>query len=344
MLEKTMKSVIKKKINEWKESISDEEVVKAIDKDLIITGGCFTSMIHNETPNDFDVYFKTKETVLKVAEYYANRWNNLHRKQQNNINYHTKVFVLDGAKPSREILDYFNINDPSESRSRMISNITPDRVKMIFPSDGITGDPEEANNTEELGLKDEEKRDVLPKPEEMVEELDETSAEDAEEAVPGNNYDPVFISTNAITLRGGIQIVVRFHGEPSDIHDTYDFEHTKAYFDWGKNYLEIPKKVYELTINKTLQYTGSKYPVCSIFRIRKFVNRGWTINAGQMLKICMQISELDLSDIDTLEDQLVGVDSLYFMSLIEKFRLVKEHNPNFVLTSDYVMSVVDKIF
>jgi hypothetical protein len=108
--------------------------------------------------------------------------------------------------------------------------------------------------------------------------------------------------------------------------------------------LSIPKEVYEAVMNKTLIYTGSKYPVCSVFRLRKFLRRGWSINAGQILKMALQISKLDLQDIDTLEDQLVGVDSLYFMNLIHQFRAQQEKDANFDLSTDYVVSIIDKIF
>jgi hypothetical protein len=86
------------------------------------------------------------------------------------------------------------------------------------------------------------------------------------------------------------------------------------------------------------------YPVCSIFRLRKFINRGWRINAGQILKICMQISELDLKEITVLEDQLIGVDSLYFMHLINKFKAKQANDSSWVLSTHYLLSVIDKIF
>ena len=58
----------------------------------------------------------------------------------------------------------------------------------------------------------------------------------------------------------------------------------------------------------------------------------------------MQISELDLMDINILEDQLIGVDSIYFMNLINQFRKQKEKNPDFELTTSYIISIIDKIF
>jgi aryl carrier-like protein len=307
MLEKTMKQILIKKINDWVSTITDEEVKTVIKKDLIITGGCFTSMIQNETPKDYDCYFRTKESVLKVAHYYVDKWNN-------------------DKKASISVESYSNDeNLPIADRNR---------VKIFIQSKGIEGNPEEAHNSEELGI---------PSVNEVVEELDETKADEIIEKEKKPYY-PVFFSSNAITLSDGIQIVVRFYGEPSDIHDTYDFEHTKAYYDNKTKEIVIPKKVYEMVVNKTLKYTGSKYPVASLFRLRKFINRGWTINAGQILLIAMQVSDLNLQDIDTLSEQLIGVDSLYFMQLIEQFRKQKEENPNFELTTNYVMSIVDKIF
>lgn len=334
MLEKTMKQVLKKKINAWLESIEDPSVKKIIEKDLIITGGCFTSMIENNAPNDFDCYFRNKEAVLKIAEYYAGIWNKKREQQRNKLDMKCKVMVLDGANPSDEIKNYFwNMREGGKTGAVIIDNCPPERVKMVFPSDGVTGDPEAANGSEELGMD----------PNEVVTELDEMEAE-KEIKKEKEPFSPVFISSNAITLTNGIQVIIRFYGEPDEIHSTYDFAHTMAYYDHGNDMLSVPARVYECVVNKTLIYTGSKYPVCSVFRLRKFISRGWKINAGQLLKICMQISELDLMDMNTLEDQLIGVDSIYFMNLIAQFRKQKEKDPDFEMTPGYLLSIIDKIF
>lgn len=329
MIEKTIKQVLSGKINNWIESIDDINVQAAVRKDVIVTGGCFTSFLQNQEPNDYDCYFRTKETVLLVAGHYAKKWNERNRKQENAIHRKCNVMVLDCDDPSREILDYYKVEDIADSEAVMLSNFDEGRVKMIFPSDGVVSDSKHKFNTGGAN--------------EIISEIDDIEAAKIIKKEKEKYY-PVFISSNAITLSSGIQIVVRFYGEPDQIHDTFDFDHTKAYFDNKDCVVNIPKDVYECVINKTLRYTGSKYPVCSIFRIRKFIERGWTINAGQMLKIAMQISELDLMDINVLEDQLIGVDSLYFMQLIEQFRAQKENNKDFQLSVGYVVSIVDKIF
>lgn len=324
MLEKTIKQIITKKINEWMETIPNLELRKAIEKDLIITGGCFTSFIQNEAPNDYDCYFRTKETTIKVAEYYSEIWKQKHPEDD------LRVIDCDKYLDNDELIS----DDPEDPYYYGVNpKIDKGRIKLVIPSNGVGGDPEEVRSDEELGLNTQE----------IIEEIDEIKADEIIEKEK-EKYSPVFISTNAITLSNGVQIVVRFYGEPKDIHETYDFVHTKAYWDNGEKKLDIPKEVYEYTINKVLRYTGSRYPVCSVFRVRKFINRGWTINAGQLLKMCMQISDLDLNNVDILEDQLIGVDSLYFMQLIDQFRKTKEKDPDFKLTKTYIESIIDKIF
>jgi len=53
----------------------------------------------------------------------------------------------------------------------------------------------------------------------------------------------------------------------------------------------------------------------------------------------LQCNELDLFNIDVLEDQLVGVDSAYFMQVI---RLVRE-NPE-KMNAAYLIEIIDRIF
>lgn len=315
MLEKTIKSVLNKKVNEWLKSIDDIEIVSIIKQNLIITGGCFTSMLQNEKPKDYDVYFKTRDAAIAVANYYVSRFNADH-----------------AGTEAKVITKNFNVekmNDEEEKKkiTQAIKNIN-DRIKIFIQSAGVAGNME---------------KDIPPgeDPVDIISELDAIPAESIEVK---EKYRPVFLSSNAITLSDGIQIVVRFYGKPNQIHETYDFVHTKAYWTLYDNEIIIPREVYEAVMNKTLIYTGSKYPLCSIIRMRKFIKRGWSINAGQILKMIMQAGDLDLHDIDTLEDQLIGVDSLYFTQLILQFRAAKEKNSNWSFDTNYVVSIIDKIF
>jgi hypothetical protein len=151
-------------------------------------------------------------------------------------------------------------------------------------------------------------------------------------------YKVVYMTTNAITLTDGIQIIIRFCGMPEQIHKNYDFVHTTNWFTNGQLFLNLP--AVESTMAKELKYVGSLYPICSMFRIKKFIKRGWTITAGEMLKIAWDISKLNLNDPKTLEDQLVGVDAAYFNQVITILK--KENNTS--LDRTYLFELVNRVF
>ena len=153
------------------------------------------------------------------------------------------------------------------------------------------------------------------------------------------NYVPVFFSPNAISLSDSIQIVLRFHGDNEQIHKTFDFIHATNYFTFEEG-LVTNKKALESLLTKQLMYQGSLYPLTSIIRMKKFIKRGWNINAGEILKILYQVSELDLKDPNVLEEQLIGVDVAYFSTLVEILRGVDKKN----LTSSYINTIIDRVF
>lgn len=159
----------------------------------------------------------------------------------------------------------------------------------------------------------------------------------------------VIVTKNAVTLIGKkdepiIQLVTRFVGNPDEIHENYDFEHTKCYFDPSENYLHLPQSSLESIITKELKYTGSKYPLASIIRTRKFIQRNWSVNAGQYLKMAIQLNDLNLSDPDVLKDQLVGVDMAYFQQIINDIENKIKKDKNFQLNTEYVMNLIDEKF
>ena len=357
MRAKTIKTVLRKKLDNWVSTIKDEQVQKLVQRNTIITGGSIVSLLMNEKPKDFDLYFRNKETVKAVAEYYADQWNRLHPAGvANGLGALKRVFVLDGADveawkagekklpdfcpnyekdyPWKDIKDgrYFeDVNDQGEPVqlrvSHMITNTPKDRIKIIYPSSGVVGE--------------------LPTKSEMIDSLDELSEIMEEEVTTTEDkdkYRPLFLTTNAITLANGIQLIIRFYGEPDEIHATYDFEHCCCHWDAYSGELSTPERSLMCIMNKELFYRGSKYPLCSVLRSRKFVKRGWNINAGQYLKMCFQVSELDLHDVDVLEDQLVGVDTIYFLQIVSALRKMKEQDSTFSFDSTYLSTIVDRIF
>lgn len=137
----------------------------------------------------------------------------------------------------------------------------------------------------------------------------------------GDKVIPLYISSNVITLSNGVQLILRFVDTPENIHGNFDYVHCTNYYDVVRQKLHINEDAVVSLLTKSLKYTGSKYPVCSLVRMRKFIRRGFTINAGDILKMVLQCNDLDLRDMKVLKDQLTGVDSAYFnmfLARIEK--------------------------
>lgn len=151
-------------------------------------------------------------------------------------------------------------------------------------------------------------------------------------------YKALAITTNAITLSDKVQIVLRFVGPANEIHKNYDFVHTTNYFTESEGVV-FNQPALESILARELKYVGSLYPICSIFRIKKFIKRGWTITAGEMLKIAYDISKLDLDDPKVLQEQLTGVDAAYFNQIL---RLIKEEGKPIERT--YLFELVNRIF
>lgn len=75
MKQKTIKKHLRQVFDNFVKSVTDVEVRKALNEGTIITGGAIASLLLQEDPNDYDMYFKDVETATKVADYFASKFN-----------------------------------------------------------------------------------------------------------------------------------------------------------------------------------------------------------------------------------------------------------------------------
>lgn len=278
-------------------------------------------MVLGEPIKDFDIYFKTKECVEEVAKYYVAKFNELNK----------------GKTPHKPFVKLDTIINSK--------GVDEERVLIWIQSDGIVA---ENNSVDILGIHPSELDNEMG--EEYIPEYNlgiqtsEIDLNENESKDTKGKYRPVFLSQNAITLSDKIQIVIRFYGDPEEIHENYDFVHCTNWYDYKNNHVELRQQALESLMCKQLYYVGSLYPVCSIFRLRKFIERGWKISAGEMLKIVWQCSELDLNDINVLKEQLTGVDALYFFKFLDIIKDIKNDDPEKGINSTYVATIIDRVF
>lgn len=309
---KTISKVLLKKHEEFLSSITDDTVRALVNKNSIITGGAIVSMLLNEEINDYDYYFTDKETCKAVAQYYTTQF------CKSNLTSASPVVEDDGV-----------------------------RIKITVKSVGVAA--EDGINPLEEESENSDAGDV-PNPEggywrSPAGENHGLNSQPGDAWVPAKaKYRPLFITSNAITLANKIQLIIRFFGPPEEIHKNYDFAHCTNYWLSKDHTLHLNQVALEYILTRTLHYVGSRYPVSSIIRTRKFIKKGWRINAGQYLKICFQVSELNLKNLKVLEDQLTGVDCAYFFSVIEYCRKRMEEDKEFQITLPYLIGIIDNIF
>lgn len=302
MKSKTIAKNIREKIDEWIASISDEELRNLLKNNVVVTGGCITSMFLQETVNDYDVYLADSKTALSVAVYYAKELTNTSILLHVSDSKYFQDFVQTDEYEDKIIMSMDNLR--TTLTERQYANL--ERVEMFVHSRGV----EEGQKTPTGTKKD--------------------------------KYRMEFASSNAITLSDKVQVILRFTGNPEEIHKNYDFVHTTNYWT-RRTGLVTNVAALESILAKELLYSGSLYPLASILRTRKFIQRNWTSHVGNYIKMALQLNELNLFNPDVLRDQLTGVDMAYMQAVISEVEAKEKEDPSFEFNAEYLCEIVDRL-
>lgn len=357
---KTINKVCGDKLTDWLSSITDKDLAKEVRECLLLSGGSICSMFQGVPVNDFDIYLQDRAVLLKLVKYYTAGFD--------------VIEIMDGQRKQEMQEDYIDAYNDSHrgniseadlpyiknSYASSLRNLKEDQIKLFFYTraggykvercDKLQTETTLKAAYEKLtGLKDAFQHVALgtEKFAALRDQIKEVTADietlELSFKQAGAKYYPAFFSPNAISLTDNIQIVIRFHGTPEEIHKTFDFIHPTNYFTFKTGVVANLEAMLSIQC-KQLRYQGSFYPVTSIIRARKFIKRGWNIGAGELLKIMFQISHLDLSDPDVLEEQLIGVDVAYFEALIGALREMLIRHPGTKIEPAYFNAIVDRVF
>lgn len=183
-IEKLLTGVIK----DFVSTINDENIKNIIIEKGYITGGCIPSMITDQWVNDYDIYFKDKESAENIKQ-------------------------------------YFTDNKESYNKNR-------------------------------------------------------------------DKYKCKLITDNAINLDNKIQLITKWYGSPEQVTNNFDWAHIKSWYNCNSKLIVMCNDVYQLLVEKELKYTGSQYPLSSLFRLKKYLAKGWTISNNDILRIVLDIMNI----------------------------------------------------
>lgn len=306
-----IKAYLAREVDKWLMSLP-EDLRKQIQGDVIVTGGAIASLLLGEKPNDLDIYLRTRGSAHALAEHYVRLFKNAPPVR----------YLGTGQLQGLQVL------------------AEGDRIRIVVASAGVAGE----EGTGSYQYFEQVADDSLAGGycDQLAESVQASHKKPDKDLPP---YRPIFLSSNAVTLSDGVQIIFRFYGHAHLLHENFDFVHCTGYWEVaqypGSAHFYVPVKALHSLLGKYLLYKGgSKYPLCSFIRTRKFLRRGWTIDAGQYAKMAWDLHLLDLSDPQVLEDQLIGVDAAYFHEVIQA---LKKHDAT-KIDGAYLMQVIDRIF
>lgn len=349
MKAKTISKNIQEKTTDWLSTLP-LELAEKVSKKIVVTGGSIASMFLKEPVNDYDMYFKDINTAILISQHYCQEWIKNFDAAKSGVSSgmipYLRLEFMDERSYNKAV-EYFKVTEEGTNSQYLKVVIHPDnpsilnletflqencvRVEIYIKSSGFLGENPDC----------EYKYFEAERPEDAGEYI-ENSLKSEEVESEDDKYRIVFLSSNAITLSNKVQLVIRFFGEPSEIHDTYDFIHATNYWEPVKG-LVTNQKALEALLSKELVYSGSKYPLASIFRTRKFIKREWTCHVGNFVKMAMQLNEMNLCDPVVLEEQLTGVDAAYLHQIISAVKSKRKEDPTFQFNSAYICELCDRM-
>lgn len=146
-----------------------------------------------------------------------------------------------------------------------------------------------------------------------------------------------FASVNAVTLqrksvrsakKWSVQLILKFTGSPAEIFDWFDFTITHGAYVFngreinGSNFVFGDRFFTDIAARRLVYSGSSMYPICAMYRTKKYQERGYTVSGSTIMHIALSIVQLDIQTYAQLKEQLMGIDTMYLQ------RLLDEQNPN----------------
>lgn len=149
-----------------------------------------------------------------------------------------------------------------------------------------------------------------------------------------DNFKQVCKTDNATTIvryeakhrKYVVQLISRFYFEkPEDCIKSFDFSIVQGAYDFKNKKIVLGPYFISDNLKRVLRYTNtSKYPICALYRTKKYVARGYKLPGTTMVAIALAINALSIRSFADLKDQLMGIDTQAFTLILKDFE--KNHS------------------
>lgn len=130
---------------------------------------------------------------------------------------------------------------------------------------------------------------------------------------------------------------------PLDIITHFDYTICMGAFDLDSMEFILHNKFLEHVAGRELCYNiYGKYPLSSLFRLRKYLKKGYTISGTEIIKLGLSINALQMKTYHDLKAQLQGIDTLFLKELTDT--LLKPEYAEKEYDFDTFMNLIDSYF
>ena len=117
-----------------------------------------------------------------------------------------------------------------------------------------------------------------------------------------------------------VQLVKVITGAPQNVIETFDFTVCQAAYQFYDGFFFGKDFFQHLAQRRLVFNVAAEYPICSLYRLAKFVKRGFHFSGIDAIKLGLRIQALDISDVKELRRQLMGIDTLFLKELTDSLK------------------------
>lgn len=146
--------------------------------------------------------------------------------------------------------------------------------------------------------------------------LEDSGIEKAIAYFIGKGYRQTMKTDNAITYKRKtnngnrvVQLITNpsFIGMPRNVFKHFDFVHCMGAYLNGK--IHMHDMFLECIAERRMVFNpGTAYPIASLIRSKKYMNRGYSISGLEIIKMALTIHALEIKNVGDLKKQLMGID------------------------------------
>lgn len=145
------------------------------------------------------------------------------------------------------------------------------------------------------------------------------------EEIKSKGFKLGFSSNNAVSFenRNGVKIQAITNPElmgtsPFEVFKNFDFTICMGAYDFVVDDFVISSEFLNDIAQKRLNFnTGTKYPICSLIRTKKYQEKGFVIDAKNMIVLALTIKELQIDTYEDVINQILGIDTFLMYQFTE---------------------------